>query len=113
VAAGDALLAPAVTRRLLDRYVRYLPSARPPPQDPIRNLTERELAVLRLVSRGLSNDEIAARLHLARSSVKSHVSHLLGKLGRTDRVQLVVLAYESGLVRPGDPIGSGPETSAP
>jgi DNA-binding NarL/FixJ family response regulator len=113
VAAGDALLAPAVTRRLLDRYVRYLPSARSPSQDPIPGLTTRELAVLRLVSRGLSNDEIAARLHLARSSVKSHVSHLLGKLGRTDRVQLVVLAYESGLVRPGDPIGTGPETSVP
>jgi DNA-binding NarL/FixJ family response regulator len=101
VAAGDALLAPAVTRRLLDRYARYLPSPRAPSEDPIRGLTERELAVLRLVSRGLSNEEIATRLHLARSSVKSHVSHLLGKLGRTDRVQLVVLAYETGLVVPG------------
>jgi DNA-binding NarL/FixJ family response regulator len=110
VAAGDALLAPAVTRRLLDRYARYLPSPRATSEDPIRGLTARELAVLRLVSRGLSNDEIAARLHLARSSVKSHVSHLLGKLGRTDRVQLVVLAYETGLVRPGDPIGTGQET---
>jgi DNA-binding NarL/FixJ family response regulator len=109
VAAGDALLAPAVTRRLLDRYVRYLPSPRSPAQDPIPSLTTRELAVLRLVSRGLSNDEIAARLHLARSSVKSHVSHLLGKLGRTDRVQLVVLAYETGLVRPGDPVDTGRE----
>ncbi|MFL6129401.1 MAG: response regulator [Mycobacteriales bacterium] len=103
VAAGDALLAPAVTRRLLDRYVRYLPSPRPPADDLVRGLTTRELAVLRLVSCGLNNDEIAARLHLARSSVKSHVSHLLTKLGRADRVQLVVLAYESGLVRPGDP----------
>ena len=112
VAAGDALIAPAVTRRLLDRYARYLPSPRPSSEDPIRGLTARELAVLRLVSRGLSNEEIAARLHLARSSVKSHVSHLLGKLGRTDRVQLVVLAYESGLVRPGDPIGPDPEPSA-
>jgi DNA-binding NarL/FixJ family response regulator len=111
VAAGDALLAPAVTRRLLDRYARYLPSPCAPSQDPVRGLTERELAVFRLVSRGLSNDEIAARLHLARSSVKSHVSHLLGKLGRTDRVQLVVLAYESGLVRPGDPVAIDPESS--
>jgi DNA-binding NarL/FixJ family response regulator len=111
VAAGEALLAPAVTRRLLDRYARYLPSPHSPSEDPVRGLTARELAVLRLVSRGLSNDEIAVRLHLARSSVKSHVSHLLGKLGRTDRVQLVVLAYESGLVRPGDPVETGPETS--
>ena len=109
VAAGDALLAPAVTRRLLDRYARYLPSPSSPTEDPLRHLTARELAVLRLVSRGLSNEEIADRLHLARSSVKSHVSHLLGKLGRTDRVQLVVLAYETGLVRPGDPAGTGGE----
>ena len=101
VAAGDALLAPAVTRRLLDRYARYLPSPSSPADDPLRHLTARELVVLRLVSRGLSNEEIADRLHLSRSSVKSHVSHLLGKLGRTDRVQLVVLAYETGLVRPG------------
>jgi DNA-binding NarL/FixJ family response regulator len=106
VAAGDALLAPAVTRRLLDRYARYLPSPGSPADDPLRHLTARELVVLRLVSRGLSNEEIADRLHLSRSSVKSHVSHLLGKLGRTDRVQLVVLAYEIGLVRPGDPIGT-------
>ena len=106
VAAGDALLAPAVTRRLLDRYARYLPSPSSPADDPLRHLTARELVVLRLVSRGLSNEEIADRLHLSRSSVKSHVSHLLGKLGRTDRVQLVVLAYETGLVRPGDPIGT-------
>ena len=110
VAAGDALLAPAVTRRLLDRYARYLPSTRSPCQDQLRDLTSRELAVLRLVSRGLSNDDIAGRLHLARSSVKSHVSHLLWKLGRTDRVQLVVLAYETGLVRPGDPVGTDWET---
>jgi DNA-binding NarL/FixJ family response regulator len=108
VAAGDALLAPAVTRRLLDRYVRYLPSARPPADDLVSGLTTRELAVLRLVSCGLNNDEIAARLHLARSSVKSHVSHLLAKLDRTDRVQLVVLAYESGLVHPGDAPGPSP-----
>lgn len=108
VAAGDALLAPAVTRRLLDRYARYLPSPRASAEDSVRGLTPRELAVLRLVSRGLSNDEIAVRLHLARSSVKSHVSHLLRKLDRVDRVQLVVLAYESGLVRPGDRPDSGP-----
>jgi DNA-binding NarL/FixJ family response regulator len=108
VAAGDGLLAPTVTRRLLDRYVRYLPSPSPLANDLVSGLTTREIAVLRLVSCGLNNDEIAARLHLARSSVKSHVSHLLAKLGRTDRVQLVVLAYESGLVHPGDAPGPSP-----
>ena len=101
VAAGDALLAPGVTRRLLDRFADRLP-----PVDDARNaglaeLTEREAEVLKLVARGLSNREIAERLFLAEPTVKTHVSHLLDKLDLRDRAQAVVLAYELGLVRPG------------
>jgi DNA-binding NarL/FixJ family response regulator len=99
VAAGEALLAPAVTRRLLDRYARQLPPVSPRGQDPVASLTPRELSVLKLIARGLSNSQIAASLHLAESSVKSHVGHLLAKLGLTDRVQLVVFAYQHGVVQ--------------
>jgi len=103
VAAGDAVVAPAVTRRLLDRFAHRLPGAeeatRPAPL-PLEALTERELGVLRLVARGLSNAEIAAELVVTETTVKTHVHHLLTKLGMRDRVQLVVLAYEAGLVRP-------------
>lgn len=98
VAAGNALVSPAVTRRLLDRYAHYLPTSRRDGGRIVSQLTERELTVLRLVARGLSNREIAAELHLAESSVKTHVSHLLQKLDVPDRVHLVVLAYEIGLV---------------
>ena len=101
VAAGDALLAPAVTRRLLDQYAHRLPPPTPPESPPVKNLTNREHQVLALVTRGYSNSAIARELHLAESSVKTHVSHLLHKLGLTDRVQLVVFAYENGLVQPG------------
>ena len=101
VAAGDALLAPAVTRRLLDRYAHRLPPPTPPRSQSVENLTNREHQVLALVTRGYSNSAIARELHLAESSVKTHVSHLLHKLGLTDRVQLVVFAYENGLVQPG------------
>ena len=101
VAAGDALLAPAVTRRLLDQYAHRLPPPTPPQSQPVKNLTNREHQVLALVTRGYSNSAIARELHLADSSVKTHVSHLLHKLGLTDRVQLVVFAYENGLVQPG------------
>ena len=103
VAEGEALLSPRVTRRLLDRYASRLPRDRPDVEAArmVEDLTPRELAVLQLVARGSSNAEIGDELHLAVSSVKSHVSHLLGKLGVVDRVHLVVLAYESGLVRPG------------
>ena len=101
VAAGDALLAPAVTRRLLDQYAHRLPPPTPPRSQPVKNLTNREHQVLALVTRGYSNSAIARELHLAESSVKTHVSHLLHKLGLTDRVQLVVFAYENGLVQPG------------
>lgn len=101
VAAGDALLAPAVTRRLLDQYAHRLPPPTPPESQSVKNLTNREHQVLALVTRGYSNSAIARELHLADSSVKTHVSHLLHKLGLTDRVQLVVFAYENGLVQPG------------
>lgn len=101
VAAGDAMLAPTVTRRLLDRYLRYLPrcddEVRPGATD---NLTQREEDVLLLVARGFSNLAIGRELHMAESSVKTHVSHLLAKLGKQDRVHLVIYAYESGLVPP-------------
>jgi DNA-binding NarL/FixJ family response regulator len=99
VARGDALLAPGVTRRLLDRFAGVLPddSARPADLD---ELTEREVEVLRFVALALSNAEIASRLVLTEATVKTHVSSVLRKLGLRDRVQAVVFAYDAGLVRP-------------
>ncbi|SNS39873.1 two component transcriptional regulator, LuxR family [Geodermatophilus saharensis] len=96
---GEAVVAPRVTRRLLDRFARLLPAAgqEPPPLD---GLTEREHQVLLLVARGMSNAEIAAELVLSETTVKTHVSNVLMKLGLRDRVQAVVLAYERGIVRP-------------
>jgi DNA-binding NarL/FixJ family response regulator len=97
VASGDALLAPSVTRRLIVEFAkRPEPQARKAKQ--IETLTERELDVLREVARGLSNAEIAARLHVAETTVKTHVAHVLDKLELRDRVQAVILAYETGLV---------------
>jgi len=101
VAAGDALLSPSVTRRLLDRVAKVLSTADAPTPGDLASLTERELEVLRLMARGLSNSEIAAQLYLGETTVKTHVSRILMKLGLRDRVQAVVLAYESGLVHPG------------
>src|SRR3954447_17768621 len=100
VAAGQALLGPTITRRLIAEFARMsrARSTRPPELD---ELTPRELDVLRLVARGLSNAEIAAELVLGDTTVKTHVGHVLSKLGLRDRVQAVVLAYESGLVAPG------------
>jgi DNA-binding NarL/FixJ family response regulator len=99
VARGDALLAPSVTRRLLDRFAGALPDAGPP-APLLDELTEREREVLRLVALALSNAEIAARLHLTEATVKTHVSSILRKLELRDRVQAVVYAYDVGLVRP-------------
>jgi DNA-binding NarL/FixJ family response regulator len=99
VARGDALLAPSVTRRLLDRFVDALPNPDDAPPPPAL-LTEREVEVLALVAGALSNVEIADRLHVSEPTVKTHVSSLLRKLGLRDRVQAVVYAYDIGLVRP-------------
>jgi DNA-binding NarL/FixJ family response regulator len=100
VAAGDAIVAPSVTRRLLDQFARHLP--RDEPSSPVLDrLTSRERDVLLEMARGLSNAEIAETLFLSEATVKTHVAHILTKLGVRDRVQAVVLAYESGLVTPG------------
>ena len=101
VAAGEALLAPSLTRRLIEEHVRG-----PAPVDgvpaPLKALTEREREVFTLIARGASNEEIAARLVVAEATVKTHVNRVLAKLGVRTRVELVVLAYECGAVRPGE-----------
>jgi DNA-binding NarL/FixJ family response regulator len=96
---GEAVVAPRVTRRLLDRFARLLPAAGPQTA-PLPELTDREHQVLLLMARGLSNAEIAAELVLSETTVKTHVSNVLMKLGLRDRVQAVVLAYERGIVKP-------------
>jgi DNA-binding NarL/FixJ family response regulator len=101
IAAGDALLSPAVTRRLLDRVGRRLPASATSASDALAELTEREREVFELLARGLSNAEIAEALTVGDATVKTHVSNVLTKLGLRDRVQAVVLAYESGLIAPG------------
>ena len=98
VADGDALLAPQVTRRLVERFV----APRPQPPEALGELTERELEVLRLIARGRSNAEIAQELFVALPTVKTHVGRILMKLALRDRVQAVVVAYEAGVVRPGE-----------
>jgi DNA-binding NarL/FixJ family response regulator len=102
VHAGDAVVAPAPTRRLLDRFVPTLPGGtRSGAADRLDLLTDREREVFEAVGRGLNNTEIAATLHVAEATVKTHVGRLLAKLGLRDRVQIVVLAYETGVVRAG------------
>lgn len=98
VAAGEALLAPSVTRRLLDRVASRLPPARENAIPALSELTEREMEVLKLVARGLSNAEIAEKLVVSETTIKTHVSRVLAKLEIRDRVQAVILAYETGLV---------------
>ncbi len=100
VAAGEALLAPAVTRRLISEFARLRPNTAAPSAAELATLTPRETQVLRLVAEGLSNPEIAARLVVTEETVKTHVSRVLSKLGLRDRTQAVVTAYESGLVVP-------------
>jgi DNA-binding NarL/FixJ family response regulator len=102
VAAGDALLAPEVTRRLIEEFVsRPRPTGGQPPETD--ELTERELEVLELIARGRSNAEIAAAFFVSEGTVKTHVNRVLRKLGLRDRVHVVVFAYESGLIQPGGP----------
>jgi DNA-binding NarL/FixJ family response regulator len=104
VAAGDAVISPRVTRRLLEEYTRVLPLSANQTQErypQLSTLTEREREVLIAVARGLSNAEIAASLFVSEATVKSHVGRILAKLGLRDRVQVVVLAYEAGLIQPG------------
>jgi DNA-binding NarL/FixJ family response regulator len=100
-AAGDALLSPPITRRLIEHYAQQTRTPAPDQQRRLDQLTARELDVLKLVARGLSNQEIARALVLATTTVKSHVASLLAKLGARDRTQLVILAYETGLIQPG------------
>ncbi|MFI5660974.1 response regulator [Streptomyces sp. NPDC051684] len=103
VAAGDAIVAPSLTRRLLDAYVQHLPTAAgpaPAPDPRIASLTDREREILTVIAQGWSNAEVAERLHLAESTVKTHVSRILAKTGARDRVQAVIVAYDAKLVEP-------------
>ena len=101
VASGDALLAPSITRRVIEAFVQTPPPAAREQHSKLEELTTRELDVLKLLARGLSNAEIAAELVVSDTTVKTHVAHILMKLDQRDRVQAVVFAYETGLVQPG------------
>ena len=104
VATGDALLAPSITRRLVERYAQR-EAANATAHRGLASLTARELEVLGLVARGHNNQEIAGQLRLSEATVKTHVTHILAKLALRDRIQAVVLAYETGLIEPGGPPG--------
>jgi DNA-binding NarL/FixJ family response regulator len=101
VAQGEALLSPSVTRRVIEEFTKRPPVQDGPPPE-LAELTAREVEVLQLIARGLSNAEIAKELFVSETTVKTHVAHVLMKLNLRDRVQAVVLAYESGLVQPGE-----------
>jgi DNA-binding NarL/FixJ family response regulator len=98
VAQGEALIAPSITKRLIAEFTRRKPTNAKPEQ--LRTLTEREFDVLKLVAQGLTNAEIAEELYVGEATIRTHVGHILTKLGLRDRVQVVVLAYETGLIRP-------------
>ncbi|MDT0613852.1 response regulator transcription factor [Streptomyces lancefieldiae] len=103
VASGDAVVAPSLTRRLLDTYVHHLPAGPEPadvPDPRLAALTDRESEILKVMGQGWTNTEIAERLHLAESTVKTHVGRILAKTGSRDRVQAVILAYDTKLVKP-------------
>ena len=99
IAAGDALLAPAITNAVITEFVRRSPRAQPSPA--LDALTGREREVLQLVARGLANSEIAARLFISEATIRTHIGHVLTKLGLRDRVQAVIYAYETGMLQPG------------
>jgi DNA-binding NarL/FixJ family response regulator len=101
VARGEALLAPAVTRAVIEEFTRTQPAAAPAPPPALAELTPREREVLDLLARGLSNPEVCARLVISEATAKTHVARILQKLGLRDRVQAVIYAYECGLIRPG------------
>jgi DNA-binding NarL/FixJ family response regulator len=105
VAAGDAIIAPALTRRLLDAYIHHLPVRDEAPEDNprLRSLTEREREILVAIGKGWTNTEIATRLTLSESTVKTHVGRVLAKIGARDRIQAVILAYDLELTRPNSP----------
>jgi DNA-binding NarL/FixJ family response regulator len=109
IAQGESLLSPSVTRRLIESFVRDHPIAPEPPPG-FDELTAREAEILRLVARGLSNAEIAEQLVVSSATIKTHVGRVLDKLGLRDRVQAVVLAYETGIIRPGTSQGPGSPT---
>ncbi|QUW84112.1 response regulator transcription factor [Streptomyces mirabilis] len=102
VAVGDAVIAPALTRRLLDEFAQYVPSHRTDPSEDLRltSLTDREREILVAVGKGWTNGEIAARFVLSESTVKTHVGRVLAKIGARDRIQTVIFAYDHGLARP-------------
>ncbi|MEV7345841.1 response regulator transcription factor [Streptomyces sp. NPDC093544] len=107
VQSGDALLAPAITRRLIERFAHRVENRAAPLHRDLSGLTPRELEVLRLLATGLSNAELADRLFLSPTTVKTHIGRILSKLDLRDRVQAVVLAYETGLISPGGPADTG------